>query len=151
MATPVVGLTGGTPVSGPGGIASVVATFDLTAQAANIASTLLYTIPAGAAGMYRITALAVTTQAATTSSTLPQINVQYNDQDTNVRYNTAIGTAGNTLNFVGSNNLIGSYPNSITLKLAAGSTINFTTTGYASSGATPLQYAVHIRIEYLGN
>ncbi len=47
--------------------------FDATAQAANVASTKLFTAPSDAPGnLYRVSGIATVTQAATTSSTLRQ-------------------------------------------------------------------------------
>jgi hypothetical protein len=33
----------------------------------------------------------------------------------------------------------------------ASTNISVQTTGYASSGATPMQFAAHVRLEFLGN
>jgi len=38
-----------------------------------------------------------------------------------------------------------------TIQAQAGTAINYSTTGYTSVGATPMQYAIHIKLEYLGN
>jgi hypothetical protein len=39
----------------------------------------------------------------------------------------------------------------ITIQARAGATISYYVNGYLSSGATPMQYSVHIKLEYLGN
>jgi hypothetical protein len=140
------------PTVGPG-VAAIVAKADATAQAANIGLTTLYTVPASGAGMYRISAYAVVTQAATTSSTLPNVQVSFTDNDTGI---TGLGpysfTGTNTGNSVGASNSIPATPaaESAILNAKASTNIQYATTGYASSGATPMQYAVHIKLEYLG-
>ena len=124
---------------------------DAAAQAANIAATTLYTVPASGAGMYRVSFYAVITQAATTSSTLPFGQIVYTDNDTSLT-NTATFTNTNTANAVGSVAALftggGSMP---VLNVKPGTIIQYQTTSYASTGATPMQYAVHIKLEYLGN
>lgn len=126
----------------------VVQTADLTAQQANVGSTVLYTVPAAGAGMYRINAYAVITQAATTSSQLPQAVVQATDPDTSVV--ESIGFGGTpTTNTVGTTNLAGNGATTI-LNAKSGTNISISTQLYASVGATPMQYAIHVKLEYLG-
>ena len=128
------------------GVPSLVAKFDATAQAANIGSTLLYAVPASGAGSYRFSAYVVITQAATTSSTLAAAQVQWTDNDTNVVETLSI-TNNPTSNTVGTQ---GGTANLIVFNAKASTNINIQTAGYASSGVTPMQYAVHIKLEYLG-
>ena len=130
-----------------------VAQLDLTAQQANLGGTLMYTIPAGQGGMYRFSVYTVITQAATVSSTLPNAGVRWIDNDTGVTegsFCTASPT-GNTVGLFGVNNGgPGAGPGVMTINAQAGSTIALQTTSYASSGATPMQYSVHAKLEYLG-
>jgi predicted PurR-regulated permease PerM len=114
---------------------------DLITQAANIAATTLLAVPA--AGMYRVTAYIVITQVATTSSTLPSIVITWTDKDNNTGQSITLTatSAGNALTTV--------LQATCTLDAIAASNIQYSTTGYVSTGATPMQYAVHLRIEKL--
>jgi hypothetical protein len=127
-----------------------VATLTLTNQSANVASTPLYSVPTGKAGWYMVTYQAVITQAATTSSTLPSGLLLWTDLDTAVSANGPLGTTS-TLNTVGLNSaqLGTSAIKPFTVK--DGTTINVGTLNYASSGATPMLYAVHYSLYYLGS
>jgi len=135
---------------GPG----VVAKVDATAQAANIANTTLYTVPTNSAGMYRLSGYVVITQAATTSSVLPRILFQFTDLDTGVLVNQGVLTVTNSNNTVGTNSSTGGTSSSIspnTFLVPVGGVIKYQLDSYASSGATPMQFAVHIKLEYLGS
>jgi hypothetical protein len=135
------------------GIPHLVAKIDLAAQAANISATTLYAVPAGGGGLYRISCYTVVTQAATSSSTLAQCYFPFYDKDTNVATNTAGITGAVTSNTVGltQGTGTGTYTAGTTVINARASTnIQYGTVNYASSGATAMQYAIHIRVEYLG-
>lgn len=143
-------------VSGVGNPPIIVAKFDAVAQQANLASTTLYTVPAGAGGMYRIVAYVVITQAATTSSALPQANVSWTDLDTGLANGftsttITVGSSANTLadNSAGAQSS-GQVPSSTVINAKAGTNISVSTVGYASVGATPMQFAIHFKLEYLG-
>lgn len=133
---------------GPG----VVAVFDATAQQANIADTLLYAVPASAAGMYRVSFYIEVTRAATTSSTLPNLLLSWTPKDSGVAQTDKAFTFSNTANTAGTagapNTSSGGFSTTLTAK--ASTNINVGTANYASSGATPMQYAVHVKLEYLG-
>jgi hypothetical protein len=134
---------GATTTGCPASIA--VAQVDLTAQGANIGSTPILT--PGANGFYRISCYIVLTRAATTSSTTPNCNVIYTDADTSVSETVLTGLGG-TLNIVGAIDLIASPSGNGGIFFAkSGSAINYSTTNYVSSGATSMQYAIHIRLE----
>lgn len=124
---------------------STYASFNVAAQAANITATTIYAVPAGGAGLYRVSAYAVETQAATTSSTLPNVGVLWTDSDSNVALSANTVTPTNTANAAGAFG-----PGDIVISAKGGTNIQFQTSNYASSGATPMQYAVHLRVEYLG-
>ena len=114
-------------------------------NAANIAATTLYAVPSGRGGLYRVSAYAVVTQAATTSSTLPNIGVLWTDNDSNVALSANTVTPTNTAN------ALGAFGNGdIVISAREGTNIQFQTSNYASVGATPMQYATHLRVEYLG-
>jgi hypothetical protein len=123
----------------------VYASFNAVAQAANIGATTVYAVPVGGAGLYRVSAYAVVTQAATTSSTLPNVGVLWTDNDANVALSANTVTPTNTANAPGAFG-----PGDIVISARGGTNIQFQTSNYASSGATPMQYAVHLRVEYLG-
>ncbi len=119
-----------------------LATFDATGQAANIASTLLYAVPANAPGnLYCVSGIATVTQAATTSSTLPSIVISYTDGDTgNAMSLTLTPTStGNSLTTLASS--------SAAINAKPGTNVNVSTTGYASSGTSAMNYSAHVRLE----
>lgn len=139
-------LGGGATVDSGGHIPpaqTVYASSNLVTQAANIGATTVYAVPAS--GMYRVSAYAVVTQAATTSSTLPNVGVLWTDNDSNVPLSATTVTPTNAAN------ALGAFGNgSIVISARAGTNIQFQTSNYASSGATPMQYAVRIRVEAMG-
>ncbi|MCV9940910.1 hypothetical protein OIU35_31555 [Boseaceae bacterium BT-24-1] len=139
-----VGSVGGVATVGLG-VAALRAAYNAAAQAADIAATTLFAVPASGAGMYRVSAYAVVTQAATTSSTLPNVGILWTDGDTSVALSAATMTPTNTANAPGA---FGN--NDIVIFAAASTNIRFQTSNYASSGATPMQYAIHLKLEYLG-
>jgi hypothetical protein len=127
----------------PSGTAAAVA--NLTGLAANTGPTTLLT--PGANGFYRVSGWIVTTQAATTSSTLPNIQINFTDPD-------SAQTHSVPLTLINSTNTLGNFGVSASGELSnwpfyasSGVAITYQTTGYVSSGATPLQYALHIRLE----
>lgn len=132
--------TGGTiTLNQISGAIQIAGSSDLTAQAANITSTTLVTTTAS--GLYRVHGYSAVTRAATTTSTLPSIVVAWTDADSSQAM-TAVLTpsdSGNGLTTVESGSLI--------INAKTGTTIGFSTTGYATSGATTLQYSVHLRVE----
>jgi hypothetical protein len=129
------------------GIPVLVAKADATAQAANIAATTLYAVPASGAGMYRVSCYVALTQPATTSSTIPACYAGFTDPDTNA-VSTPWISSTSTGNTIG-NTSVGQNTSAINAK--ASTNIQYGTTGYASSGATTMQYAIHVKLEYLGN
>ena len=112
---------------------------DLTTQAANIAATTLLATPS--AGVYRVSAYIIVTQVATTSSTMPSVVITWTDKD-----NTTAQTL--TLTATSTGNALTTFAQAMAvLDATSGSNIQYSTTGYVSSGATPMQYALHLRIE----
>jgi len=154
ICTPVAPLAGQTlvwngtcfAIAGPGYVAKA----DATAQSANIGVTSFYTVPAGAGGLYRASCYLVITQAASTSSTLPSCTIRYLDNETGVQEANAMSATGYSGNTVGLNTLYNQYSDSVVVSIQAGSTVAYQTSSYASSGATPMQYSAHVRLEYLG-
>lgn len=121
--------------------AQKVASADATAQATNIAATTLLTPVSN--GLFKIEAYIIVTQAATTSSTLPSVVLTWTDADNNTAQSLTL-TPTNT------GNLLTTLQQAVAfLNVKSGTNIQYSTTGYVSVGATPLQYAVHIRVEQL--
>jgi hypothetical protein len=121
----------------------IVGVFKATAQQANYSTT--YAVPTGQSGQYRVSTTYVLTQAATTSSTLPQAQYSWTDPDSNVSQ-TVTGGLTSTANSVGTGGQNGSQ-----FFAKAGTNITLATTGYVSTGATPMQYSVRFYLEYLGS
>ena len=122
------------------GIPSEYATVDLTTQSAIINTTTLYAVPADGAGMYRISYTAKVTRAATTSSTLGALTIGYTDADATT---PAIVSATNT------GNTTTSLIQGVVIVYAKASTNITYAMGYVSSGATTMQYNLHIKVEAL--
>lgn len=115
------------------------ADIDLTAQAANISTTTIFTPTAS--GLYRISAYMIVTQAATTSCVLPSLTIGWTDKD-NATAQTDVLIASSTTN------TLNNYQQaSLIISAAASDVITYATGSYASVGTTPMQYALHIRIE----
>jgi hypothetical protein len=130
------------PIYNPATVPQIVARGARANQAADIGNQTLYTVPVS--GTYRVSVYEVTTQAATTSSTLPPVQVTYTDADTGV---VAPATVGGTI----TTNTKGAYQQgSVIISAQQGSTIQWNASGYVSSGATPMQYTVRVVAEFLG-
>lgn len=116
-----------------------VAKVDLTAQGANIAATTLLALTAS--GRYRVMAYIIVSQVATSSSTLPKITLTWTDPDNNTAQSLDItATSGG--------NLLTTFAQASTVISAkTGTNIQYATSGYATSGATPMQYALHLVLE----
>jgi hypothetical protein len=135
------------------GLASEVALVDLTTQAAAITATTLYAVPGAGAGMYRISWVATVTQAAATppTSVLGGTNgfqILYTDKDTSV-VKTMPGTvvAGVDTNSTNSTST-GTLSGCFIVNAAASTNIQYQM-DYSSSGATPMQFNLHIKLEAL--
>lgn len=115
---------------------------DLSAQAANISATDLVASADVVGGIYRVTVYIIVSQAATTSSTLPSVTISWTGGDSVTAQSvtvTAASPSGNVLTTL--------YQGSIVLNSAAAAAIQYATSSYASSGGTPMQYALHLRVE----
>lgn len=139
------------------GVPSEYATVDATAQSAAITATTLYAVPASGVGMYRISWVAAATTAATTSSTLGGTNgfqIVYTDADDSVVKTTpAPGAPSAGLNQAYSQtnqgNTTASQISGVIIVNAKASTNIQYQMGYTSSGATSMQYNLHIKLEAL--
>lgn len=91
--------------------------------------------------MYRVSCYVIVTTAATTSSTLPSCNLIWTDND-NSNNQSANVTATHT------GNTVTTYSQGATIiSVKASTSVTWSTAGYATSGATSMLYAVHIKIE----
>jgi len=138
------------------GVPVLVAKADATTQSANISTTTVYAVLASGAGMYQISCYVVETRAATNSSTLPNCGVVWTDNESSVVESNWI-TGQNTGNAPGviamswtsgSNSVGGGFE---IMNAQASTNIRFNTQSYASNGATSMQYAVHVKLIYLGS
>ena len=126
--------------TGGGGSPTAV---DLTGQTANISSTNIIA-SLTATGMYQVAAYLAVTQAATTSSTLPALTIGYTDGNSSVGQSGTV-TANNT-----GNTTTTVVTGVATVYAASGTALTYSTTGFATSGATGMQYSLHIRVSSLG-
>jgi hypothetical protein len=125
----------------------VVATVDLTGQTAAIGSTLLYAIPAGQAGMYRVSWVATVTTAATTSCILGGTNglqLIYTGADDSV-----VKTSNPTTVTLSAINATGTAISDVWVGYCQAATNLNWSFGYTSVGVTPMSFALHIRAEAL--
>jgi hypothetical protein len=114
---------------------------DATVQGANIAATNLVASPA--AGVYRVSIYIIVTRAATSSSTMPSVAITWTDKDSGVSQSiTATATSGG--------NTTTTYATAtVVLDAQAAAAIQYSTSGFATSGLTSMQYALHVRVESL--
>jgi len=128
------------------GVPTQVANVALTAQSSTIGATSLYSPSTDT--MVMVEAYAIVTQAATSSSTLGSIGLEYTDADntttqtTTMRCNNRTGSSvtqitGNSLTTV--LNCHGTY------RISGGTSMTYNM-GYASSGATSMQYSLYIKV-----
>ena len=139
----------------PGAGSSLVAQTDLTVQAASIGATTIYTVPTTADGVYEIAWVATVTRAATTSSTLggsaAGLQIVYTDPDDSVVKTTptaGASAAGTNIAFsqINQGNTTAVTANGkIVIRAKAGTNIQYQF-GYTTSGATSMQYNLHIRV-----
>jgi len=117
---------------------------DLLTQAANISATDLVASGDVTGGMYEISIYIIVTQAASSTSTMPSVSITWTDAD-NITGQTITATA------TSSGNLLTTYAQArVTVDARNGFAIQYATASYASSGGTPMQYALHIRVSKLG-
>ena len=115
-------------------------TINLTAQVADISAANLVATPT--AGLYRISAYIVVTQASGTTSLLPAIVITWQDQDG--------GTSQSlTLTPTNAGNVLTDYEEAVGIVSANTSAIQYATSGYASVGSPVMKFAIRIRVESL--
>jgi hypothetical protein len=135
------------------GVPVEYAKVDLTAQSANISATTLYAVPTSGAGMYRISAYMVETTAGSISSTLPNVQIVFTDNDTGgsitIDATPILGVAGIGQTGALTANTVGTASSGvIVVNAKAGTNIQYQTVNYASNAAG-MQYALHIKLEAL--
>jgi hypothetical protein len=136
---------GGTPVYiAASTVISPVASIDLATQAASIGTTTLYAVTA--TGWYQMICYTVVTQAATTSSTLPPCIMRWSDGDTSTANAITMGAGAGTGNTVGLTNLSVVGASGMWVWAKTGTNISYSTGTYATSGATPMQFALHAKV-----
>ncbi len=159
-AQPAISVPAGCP-AGKFQYPCVVAQVNQTGLTASIGGyPTAYTVPSNGAGWYQIECYESETRAATTSSTLPECNIAFTDQDSNsAGLNSAnnvwvIGrNSGNSSNVVGTTNINTGGSSVLNVRVAAGSAIQYwngSYSPYASSGATSMAYGFHLIITYKG-
>jgi hypothetical protein len=123
------------------GVPSQIAAVDLATQSADIPGTSLYNVTTG---MYRVSAYIVLTTVDGVSSTLPSVQIQWADPDTN----TAVGwlaltptNSGDVFNTI--------LQGSAVIHAKGGGGLSYNTTGYASNSPNAMKFALHIRLEAL--
>ena len=138
-------IAGITPQAGNAGVAILQHSTSIAAQTANIVAVTFSgasTLP----GKYRVSGYIEVTQTATTSSTLPDLEIIYTNTAGTVitrQATTALTT-----------NSLGTYA-SFEFVIRVGTTTNIQyatgqSTAYASSGAQQMQYGLSISLEFLG-
>lgn len=132
------------------GVPSELATVDLTAQAAAIGATTIYT-PA-ATGLFRISVYLQVTRAATTSSILggaTGVVITYNDGAGNVAQTVTMAlnsTTGTVVTTAAGNTTTTNLNGDMTINARTGVAIQYAI-GYTSVGATTMQYSVSMKVE----
>lgn len=121
------------------GAPNIVATVSLTGVAGNINSTLLYSVPVGAAGLYRVTAETVLTTIGTGGTI--QSELVRNNGILQTTY--SFGTLATAL-VAGANS---DFP-PVTFYSAASEPINYFVVFNGTTGAP--QCSIYYRVEYLG-
>lgn len=124
------------------GVPSELAKVDLTAQTADKGVTTLYAVPATGAGIYRVSGYIAVTTVDAASSTLPSIVIAWTDADNSTAQSFTLTptNAGNVLTTLQQGLMV--------VNAKASTNIQYSTSGYAS-GATPMAFALHLKLEAL--
>lgn len=147
--------------------AVLVSSVDSTTLTGDVSSTTLYAIPSGQAGNYMVTCYAVLTNLEGNNSPIvPQCNLNWVDEDTGATepvYPNPTTTplvitqaGGSGSGIPGATGIPGltvpSNSGSVIVRAAASSNLSYSLTGYdtGTGGTGNMQYAVHLRVYYLG-
>lgn len=133
------------------GVPSEVAKVDTTGLTANVGATTIYAVPASGAGMYRVSSLVVETTAGSLSSTLPNVQIVYTDNETGgvitIDATPILGIAGIGQTGALNANTVGTTSTGVIVINAKASTnIQYQTVNYASNLAG-MAYALHVKLE----
>jgi hypothetical protein len=129
-----------------GGVPSELATADLTAQAAAIAATTIYAVPATGAGMYRVSWVATITTVDAVSCTLggaTGFQLKYTDADDSV-----VKTSNPTTPTISAVNATGTSISGSFIAYCKASTNLQYIFGYTAAGGQ-MRYNLHIKVESL--
>jgi len=129
------------------GAPSIVASTALTSQSAALTDVTLYAVPAGKAGLYRITYNAEITTAASVSSSLGG-STGFQSVYTSIS-DGVVKTSNPTTPAISAANTTGTAISSVVYAYAEASTNIQYSFGYTSSG-TPMVFALQAYVEYLG-
>lgn len=130
----------GTNLVGTGNASYTVNSFNLTGQTTNCATQTLLT-PSNT-GFFRFSIYLVITTAAGTSSSTPQLALNFTDGDTNV-----VESPGNTSTVL-TNGSVGNFVQlSNVIYAKAGGAITVSCTGYASNPSNAMTYVLRGRLE----
>jgi hypothetical protein len=127
------------------GLVPVYSAINLTAASNNISPSTLYSN--ALRGLYWVSVHMIVAGAATVSSTLPDSQIIYTDENSGATA-TVSATTGQTGNITST-----FTQTSFVIDAQFNSTIQYSivqVTPYATSGATSRQFAYHARLEYLG-
>jgi hypothetical protein len=127
------------------GVPAIYGAINLIGQTGNTSPTPL--VASASAGLWLITVYTIVSQAATISSTLPDTEVIYTDQDSGATITvplTASSSVNTTSTFAQATFVVNATAASA-IQIAIGQN-----TPYASSGATPMQFSYRARAEFLG-
>jgi hypothetical protein len=133
-----IGATGATGDTGPSGI-DIIAAVDLTNQSADVPGTRLYNVTTG---KYRVSAYIVLTATDGASSTLPSVQIQWADPDTNTQTGWLALTPTNSADMF--NTVL---QGSAFINAKGGGDLTYNTTGYVSNTPNAMKFALHIVLE----
>lgn len=128
------------------GFPFIMAQRNSTNQSSNQAATNFFG-GGSTAGLYRVSVYLVVTQAATSSSTLPDSQIIYTDRDSSgvITIAATPSNSGNTTSTMQQTVLFINVKSGTNIQFAWGQV-----TPYASTGATSMLFAYRARLEYMG-
>lgn len=124
-------------------VPAIYAGISLSAQAANIGTTVALSAPKQ--GTYRISGFICVTQAASTSSTMPTVTLGWANANTGVAQTSTVTSAS-----TGNSTTTTFASFSVVVAVALGTNVTYATQSYLSTGATHMQYALTVYVEYVG-
>lgn len=136
-----------TPTTAVSNVPVVTNTLSGTYTANITAAQQLQAASTGYTGTFRIPYSCEVTTAATTSSTLPSLVFSWKQRDSSVAVTQTVAPSNATGNTVGST----FYSGELVISAKNTSAISYTSTGYASSGATAMAYTCRVALEFVGS